>query len=129
MRGTCLGRCPAYSVAIWGDGRVVYKGKHFVLKAGRQEWRLSEQRIESIATAINESGLFSLRDSPLEPLPDHPRLLVSIKMGDGRRRNIENVEEEEALETLAARIDKLAGLHDYAYRPETDNFEGGDHGL
>jgi hypothetical protein len=33
--GMCYGRCPAYSVTIWGDGKVVYKGKNFVLKTGR----------------------------------------------------------------------------------------------
>lgn len=50
-RTACYGFCPAYSVAIHGDGRVEYTGKSHVKETGAREGQI---KIDAIRTLVSE---------------------------------------------------------------------------
>ena len=50
-RTACFGECPVYSVAIDGDGNVVYEGAKFVRVVGRQTDRIPASRVAAILDA------------------------------------------------------------------------------
>ncbi len=115
VRGSGGDSSPVYSVVVNGDGRVLYKGRCFVVREGRHEWRLSEDRIQAIALAIQDFDVLTLRKSESNPLTENPRLVVAIKLPGAKPVVVDNVEDAEALEGFVARIGKLAGLHGYAH--------------
>jgi hypothetical protein len=106
---------PVYSVVVNGDGQVLYKGRCFVVQAGRHEWRLSEDRIQAIALAIQDSDVLTLRKSESNSLTKNFRLVVAIRLPGAKPVVVDNVGDAEALEGFVARIGKLAGLHGYAH--------------
>jgi hypothetical protein len=115
VRGSSGDSSPVYSVVINGDGQVLYKGRSFVLQEGRHEWRLSEDMIQAIARAIQDSDVLTLRKSESNSLTENPRLVVAIKLPGAKPVVVDNVEDAEALESFVARIGKLVGLHRYVH--------------
>jgi hypothetical protein len=49
-RSTCFGSCPAYTVAIHGDGRVDFDGKRNTAHRGQATWRIP---VDDVVTLIN----------------------------------------------------------------------------
>lgn len=47
-----LGRCPAFSVEVFRDGRVVYDGFHHVRVKGRRERRISPKRLRRLRDVL-----------------------------------------------------------------------------
>jgi Domain of unknown function (DUF6438) len=115
VRGSSGDSSPVYSVVINGDGLVLYKGRAFVVQEGRHEWQLSEDRIQAIALAIQDSGVLTLGKSESKSLTEDPRLVVAIRLPGAKPVVVDNVEDAEALEVFVARIEKLVGLQGYAH--------------
>ncbi|HEX6587589.1 MAG TPA: DUF6438 domain-containing protein [Longimicrobiales bacterium] len=53
-RGPCFGACPMYTVTVYGDGRVVFRGDRFVAETG--------ERTKTIGAA-EAAALFAAADS------------------------------------------------------------------
>ena len=53
---TDLRQCPAYSIAMWGDGTVVYMGSSGVSTIGRRQYQLGLDEVRNLSRAIEESG-------------------------------------------------------------------------
>ena len=115
VRGSVGDSSPVYSLVINGDGGVLYKGRSFVVQEGRHEWRLSEDRIQAIALAIQDSDVLTLGKSESNSLTENPRLVVAIKLPGAKPVVVDNGEDAEALEGFVARIGELVGLHGYAH--------------
>jgi hypothetical protein len=39
-RTMCAGACPDYSLFVYGDGKIVYEGRHYVAAKGKREGRV-----------------------------------------------------------------------------------------
>jgi uncharacterized protein (AIM24 family) len=89
-RTMCYGSCPVYKVTVFGDGRVVYDGEHFVAKEGRHEWRTTKRRMTAIVKAIEKAGFFDTEFSD-EGLfvTDMPSTITTVEFVDGRKKRIE----------------------------------------
>ncbi len=48
-RGACYGMCPVYSLTIYGNGKVVYKGDMFVKVAGKIVFGISEEKVKNLS--------------------------------------------------------------------------------
>jgi uncharacterized protein DUF6438/uncharacterized protein DUF6174 len=53
---TDLRQCPDYSIAMWGDGTVVYVGYSGVLTIGRSQYKVGLDKTRNLSRAIEESG-------------------------------------------------------------------------
>jgi Family of unknown function (DUF6174)/Domain of unknown function (DUF6438) len=53
---TDLRQCPDYSIAMWGDGTVVYVGSSGVSTIGRRQHKLGLDEVRNLSRAIEESG-------------------------------------------------------------------------
>ena len=62
-RGPCERRCAVYSVTLYGDGRVVYVGQHFVRKAGTVKTRVEPDAVREIVQRLEALTFFDLKDS------------------------------------------------------------------
>jgi (2Fe-2S) ferredoxin len=41
-RTMCLGACPDYSLLVYGDGKIVYEDRHYVVVKGKRKGRISK---------------------------------------------------------------------------------------
>lgn len=53
-RGECLGSCPAYELAIHGDGRVAYGGRSFVLLDGDHSWTIPREDVSKLVELFEQ---------------------------------------------------------------------------
>jgi hypothetical protein len=56
----CLGFCPAYTVTIHGDGRVVYNGKSHVKQTGTREGRIEMDTIRTLGAEFAKAKFWAL---------------------------------------------------------------------
>jgi hypothetical protein len=62
QRTVCFGRCPAYEVKLYGDGRVLYWGTQFVKEKGKREGHVDKDAVRQLVAAFEQAGYFSLRE-------------------------------------------------------------------
>lgn len=112
-RGMCLGRCPAYSVEIDGDGTVTYQGDDYVLVKGKQLAHISAQAVRDLFELFRAADYFSSLDSYTAPVTDFPSFSTSIEF-DGHKKSVTDyvgraVGMPKELIALEDAIDKTAG--------------------
>jgi hypothetical protein len=61
-RGPCERRCAVYRVTLYGDGRAVYIGQHFVRKTGTVKARVKPAAIHQIVQQFEVLNFFELKD-------------------------------------------------------------------
>ena len=61
-RTVCYGTCPAYTLSIFEDGKVVYEGKEFVKHKGRAEAQVSKEAVQELVREFDRINYFSLED-------------------------------------------------------------------
>jgi hypothetical protein len=62
-RTTCRGPCPAYTVHLFGDGRVEYRGDRYVSVVGVRSYRIDPLTFSELAKKFYESGFFNFCNS------------------------------------------------------------------
>ena len=107
-RAACFGTCPVYTLAIYGDGTVVYEGINCVKTMGRVESVISQEKIEEIVLEFEKANYFSLNNNYIERnMTDVQSVITSITMG-GRAKTIEHYHGDfSAPETLTRLEDKI----------------------
>ncbi len=81
-RGECLGDCPVYSVDIYGDGRVVYRGDHYVGVPGRLAYEVPESDVAQLLDTLRRSEVWSMRSSYESDITDMPTMKLTLRMGN-----------------------------------------------
>ena len=78
-RGVCFGTCPAYSITIYTDGTVVYKGERFVAAEGTRTLTLEPEVVEKLVAEITALGYFEWADEYTEmTVTDLPTVITSV---------------------------------------------------
>ncbi len=97
-RTMCLGECPVYSLTIYGNGLVMYKGEKYVGVVGQKTTTLSQRQVEQLVEAFYRTNYFSLKDSyeykemadgVTLTVTDLPWTYTSIEV-DGTYKRVEN---------------------------------------
>lgn len=112
-RGDCFWACPAYSVEIRGDGRVIYEGRKNVVVVGRREGQASPDEVARVLTAARTADFYALRRFYLGHVSDQPWNTVRVRVG-WRRHTVREYAGEYAcmpaeVGALQAAIDRAAG--------------------
>ncbi len=56
QRLPCFGRCPVYTVELFADGRVHFRGEANVREPGEHEWRLEAAELQAVVARLETSG-------------------------------------------------------------------------
>ena len=62
-RRPCFGTCPIYTVTIYSDGTVVYKGTRFVDVTGEQTGSIDPETVEQLIAGFEAAGYFDWNDA------------------------------------------------------------------
>jgi ankyrin repeat protein len=112
-RSACYGRCPAYSVAVQGDGLVTFRGGSFVLITGTHHGQIAPEAVKNLLGAFRQADYFSLKDEYVDRVTDNPTYKTSITF-DGQTKQVVDYVGLEAgmpdmVKQLEDSIDQLAG--------------------
>jgi hypothetical protein len=112
-RTMCFGKCPVYTLTIYGDGTVNYEGKKHVAVMGSQMASISEHKVNQLIDEFMRINYFSLQNSYTKRgVTDMPSAITSIRIG-GREKTIRHYHGDRTappeLKKLERRIDEIAG--------------------
>lgn len=112
-RSACFGFCPAYSLTIGGDGRVVFNGDAHTSVRGEVAYRIDRQAVAALVEQFRAADFFSLEDSYASDVTDIPGTHLSLRIGDRVKRVFDygglTVGMPLAVPRLAEAVDRLAG--------------------
>ena len=61
-RTTCFGTCPAYTLTIFDDGKVVFEGKEFVKQKGKAEGQITKAELAQLVRQFERINYMKLED-------------------------------------------------------------------
>ena len=88
-RTICYGECPAYTITVYPNGKVVYVGKQFVERKGRFESSISLDKMKEILEEAKRIQYFEMQDIYDAYITDIPSC-ISIISAEGKRKKIMN---------------------------------------
>ena len=80
-RGACFGRCPVYSVTIFGDGRVLAMGERNVAQQGAQEWTIEPALAQRVLSEFVRVDAFSRKATMVGNISDLPTATLELSIG------------------------------------------------
>lgn len=89
-RTECYGFCPVYTLAISGDGTVIYDGKDHVQTLGEIETTIDKGKIEKLVEKFEAVDYFSFNNEYTErTITDAPTVITSITL-DGKTKTVKH---------------------------------------
>lgn len=108
-RTGCFGTCPAYSLAIYGNGTVRYEGFLFVAATGIRTDQISEEKVGEIVAEFYRIDYFSLQDRYEDQATDLPSTTTSIAIAGVKKSVYRYGFGPEKLIQLENKIDEIVG--------------------
>jgi len=112
VRGPCFGRCPEYTLTIYGSGRVEFDGRRYVCAKGHHAAKASPYEVRRLVAQMLAAGYFDF-DWTEGPLATQASTVRSSLHHGGRTREIEHYLGDggapRLLKSLEDRIDAVAG--------------------
>jgi hypothetical protein len=131
-RTTCFGWCPAYTVTIYGDGRVRYSGRRFVREIGEREGHVPVDTVRSLVQRFTAISFWELNDHYSYGDSDSPSARLVMRTGD-RSKRVEKQDSrwydspcdspppdraiQDALVDLTEEIDRAVGIEQWIGTP------------
>jgi hypothetical protein len=91
-RSACYGSCPVYSLAISGDGSVVYNGEAFVKVMGRASAQIPVSQVQALVDQMLHADYFELsvpQNCPAGIATDASGATTSLTLG-GRTHSVQD---------------------------------------
>jgi hypothetical protein len=77
-RGSCYGMCPAYSVTVFGNGKVLYNGYSHT-KQGTDSSKISLASVDYLFSTLINNGFLQLQKEYINSsIPDLPSVTVTL---------------------------------------------------
>jgi hypothetical protein len=110
-RGRCYGTCPAYTLTLYGHGRVDYDGEMYMAVAGHQSYRVEESDIRNLITRFYDIGFFGFCGQNQDTVTDQATVETSLQIaGITKTVSVYGNSAPDGLEDLDAQIDAIAGV-------------------
>jgi len=117
-RTACYGPCPAYSVHLFGDGRVEYHGDLHVSVLGARSYRIEPLAVTELAKRFYEKGFFNFCSSYRMKVTDMPSDETTIHLGNiVKTVLVYGDKAPEGLEDLQKQIEQTANIARFVESP------------
>lgn len=88
-RTICYGTCPAFTLTVANDGKIVFFGEKFTETKGKAEGQISAEKVKQLIAEINQAKFFSFKDdygyeskNCFDTATDNPTVTLKIKFDD-----------------------------------------------
>lgn len=106
-RTQCFGKCPDYTLEVFGDGSMSYVGRANVEMIGEHVNTVGAEVIERLADEVEKSGFFDMKDEYVERITDLPTTYLMINLNGKTKRIKDYYGAPKALKDLESGIDEL----------------------
>ncbi|HXA02767.1 MAG TPA: DUF6438 domain-containing protein [Cytophagaceae bacterium] len=104
----CYGKCPIYTITIYGTGKAEYDGKKNVKKLGRYEKQLNSNETIKLFKAFDASNFSDFQSEYDTSVTDVPSTLISF-LHRGYKKNIKDrMAAPEELKNLEKMVEVIA---------------------
>ncbi|UOQ99335.1 DUF6438 domain-containing protein [Hymenobacter sp. 5317J-9] len=93
-RTPCFGTCPAFTMQVFADGRVLYEGRHGVPFVGKKELKISPAAVTDLLRQAKESHFDQFAAQYTQHTTDLPSTVIGVKQANGQLKVV-RVEEGE----------------------------------
>lgn len=112
-RTRCFGKCPAYVMQVFADGRVAYEGRRDVPVMGTKEFKLPAATVADLLRTAQEAHFDQFQNRYSQNTSDLPSTVVTIRQPNGQLKTVSVEEGEPAnvrmfITYLAHQLDPLA---------------------
>ena len=119
-RTACYGSCPEYSVHLFGDGRVEYRGDLHVSVLGARSYRIAPLAVTELAKRFYEKGFFNFCSSYRMKATDLPSDETTIHLGNiVKTVFVYSLKPPEGLEDLQKQIEQTANIARFVESPDS----------
>ncbi|MEL7161863.1 MAG: DUF6438 domain-containing protein [Bacteroidota bacterium] len=113
-RGACYGRCEVYSLDVYENGLVLFKGERFTDRPGLWEKAVDRRRIVGLLDSFERAGFAGFPRNFRSRIPDAPSIEFTYKDENGEVFRTSFKEESNTyLEALDQAMRRLAALPGY----------------
>ena len=78
-RTACFGTCPVYTISIFDNGDVIYKGDKFVDVTGEQTSQIDPETVKAMVKAFESAGYFDWKEAyDTQTVTDLPTIITSV---------------------------------------------------
>ena len=105
-RGYCYGLCPVYTLTIYGNGTVVYKGEENVNISGTRTDNISEGEVRQLISEFEKIDYFSLNESDFIRILDVSEITTSLTINE-KTKTIRHTGGPKELIELEFKIDEI----------------------
>ncbi|SFQ72411.1 DUF6438 domain-containing protein [Hymenobacter arizonensis] len=114
-RTACFGKCPAYAMQVYADGRVEYEGRGDVPIMGKKELKMTPAAVAEVLRRAKEANFDQFKDRYSENTSDLPSTVVAIRQPNGQLKRVVAEEGEPTnvkmfFTYLSTQFDQLAQL-------------------
>ncbi len=108
-RSACFGTCPVYTVAIYGSGKVEFRGENYVAEKGVHIDSIPQEEVNRLVHALHSQGFFSMQDRyDNRHITDLPATITAFESGTVKKSVYDYHGAPEQLHELERLIDKTA---------------------
>jgi hypothetical protein len=109
QRARCLGWCPAYTVRLYGDGRLIWHGEKYVIFVGDATASVNGIWARSLLSQMQSKGFWSLCEVYLPHATDGPTYTTIVSIA-GHAKNVRETVPSDVpswLRDVGSQIDSL----------------------
>ena len=107
-RSACYGKCPAYTLTLFGNGKAIYKGESNVEKMGTHTATISESDILLLVKEFEKVKFFELKNVYDAMVTDIPTYTVKYTLNGTSKTVADRFGAPNELRDLERKIDEIA---------------------
>ncbi len=104
----CYGKCPAYTIEIYSNGRVTYNGLANVEKIGKFEKNITQTELSNLKKAFLDSKFFDFNDEYVSNATDLPTTYILFRNNDKEKKIKDYHRAPKELKVLEKLLDDIA---------------------
>ena len=109
----CYGECPVFTIEIYSDGKIIYKGKQFTDKIGTFMNNINTDEVNVLIQDFNNSNFFNFEDEYTSEMTDFPTTYIVFNF-EGKTKRIKDYYGAPAeLKLLESTIERYAKLNNW----------------
>lgn len=116
----CFGRCPVYTMTVYGKGLVEYEGQRFTDKMGIYTKQLPEAEYTTLFKAFKDANLWELQDEYNSLIPDLPMISISYFNKGSQKKIMGKEGRPEVLMNLEKQLDAIVAAEGWNLKQAPD---------
>lgn len=118
QKTSCYGKCPVYSLEIFANGKIKFKGEKNIDKIGNYNKTISKKEIEKLKESFISAGFFDLKDEYTSKKTDLPTTFIAFE-NKGQYKKIKDYSDApEVLNNLEKMIEDIVNAEGWEKQGE-----------